>query len=227
LALWQQLASEVRPLPDDFDRWAASPVIVGDINRFVQKTWSARRLRDAMEAFSGAALVHDIANPNSVVHSEYINLQDGDWSDLILTHSPDEFVSEIPLMVAGMKLVVEGGEFREIVNGNTLPMNADYFVKWARSYFVGLRDPAGRWGVRSAGPNLRLVPDPCALCTGDERIELSEYLEGRYYPVPVGGGVLRVRMDGKAERLVEKSDGSRGTIVEDIRSVLFPEDRSR
>ncbi len=223
LDLWQHLEAEVRPLPESFTSIADLQVVVGDINPFIQKTWSRRRLEEATQAYSGAAVVHDVAGPRSVVHSDYKDLHEGEWSDLILTHSPDEFVSEIPLMVAGMKLEVKDSRFRELVNGSSLPLNADFFIKWNRGYFAARLDDSGRMAVRSTGHTLRLVSEPCAFCPGDLRVELYEYLDGRYYLLTEVPGELRRRADGKVERLIEHPDGSRGTIVEDVREQVFPE----
>jgi len=65
--LWKQLYSEKRPQRSSLTKkeFDAAPVIYGDINDYIERTWSKERFQDAVNAFKDAVVIHDIAVRNS------------------------------------------------------------------------------------------------------------------------------------------------------------------
>ncbi len=223
--LWQKLAEEVRPLPPECESngFSQARILRDDINKYIQKTWSNQRLLDAKSQYEGCALIHDVAGPKSVVHTDYNCLLSGVWRDLILTHSPDLFTSQIPLMQAGMCLLVHRNKFYEFVGDRPFPFKADYYFKYDKRYFVGKVCPDGKWKVLR-GPKGLYIQEPQSANNGDEvvaSVRVFESAGGRYFEYRGEQGVFSVRRDGRVEFLHEEPTGSRGEIVEDLREREF------
>lgn len=146
LELWKQLYSEKRPqryslTKKEFD---AASVIYGDINDYIERTWSKERFQDAVNAFNDAVVIHDIAVRNSVVHTDYRKLK---YTALqkdktILTHSPDTMTSHWVLSETEKCFKVKRNVFFEVVGDVLYPCNADIYHKEAGKYYVGYKNTA-------------------------------------------------------------------------------------
>ncbi len=220
-ALWRALAEEKRlprlPLPRAaFDR---ARVVYGHINDLVERTWSRRRLEAALRAYDGAVVIHDVANPGSVVHTDYRCVPRGQAAFLLLTHAPDRFVSEFPLALSGKTFVLDGDRLDEEVAGRRHRLAADVYVKDLDLPKVGFRDPRGPFKVMERGGVLRLAP-AAERAEGREvmRVRLLADVLGRYLPLlDAPRQRYQVRPDGTVERVTETARGSRGVVVRSLR----------
>ncbi|MBZ0156954.1 MAG: hypothetical protein K8I29_12190 [Alphaproteobacteria bacterium] len=224
--LWKQLCSEKRePRRGMAERdFEAAAVLYGDINDYIERVWSGERYRDAVRAFDGAVVIHDIAIRNSVVHTDYRKLGNAVLSRerTILTHSPDRMTSEWVLSRAGKFFVIRGGSFSEKVGERLYPLNADVYHKEAGRYYAGYRNEEGKYTVYEKDGVLGIP------LNGQEgegtplyRIDLYEDISGRYFPRLEGGNMTySERGDGQVERVEYSAAGSRGEVVPDHRDRL-------
>ncbi|MFO0753508.1 MAG: hypothetical protein U0411_09325 [Thermodesulfovibrionales bacterium] len=221
--LWKRLCSEKR-IPRhgmavrDFE---AAAVLYGDINDYIERTWSEERYRDAVCAFDGAVVIHDIAIRNSVVHTDYRKLGSAVLSreKTILTHSPDRMTSEWVLSRAGKYFMIKGDAFYEKVGDRLCPLDADIYHKEAGRYYAGYRHEGGRYTVYRKDGVLGI---PLSGKEGDGaplfRVDLYEDIGGRYFPrLEERNAVYVEREDGQVEKVVYSPDGSRGEVVRDRR----------
>jgi len=221
--LWHRLFSEKRPQRLGMDRseFEAAAVIYGDINDYVERIWSERRYREAMEAFRDAVVIHDVYGANSVVHTDYAKLKSTalDRTRTLLTHSPDRMTSEWALCDSGKTFLIKDGGFEEVVAGERYPMNADIYHKEGGRYYVGYRNESGRYTVYEKDGLLGLsAEDGKVRGTPLFRVDLYEDISGRYFPVLEDETkVYRERADGRVEVVEISGDGSRGRIVESVR----------
>jgi ribonuclease BN (tRNA processing enzyme) len=225
--LWKELYTEKRMHSlgsMSRDEFESAPVIIGDINDYIERAWSEERYREAVKAFEDVIVIHDVAICNSVVHTDYERLDETGLvrKKTILTHSPDRITSEWVLCDVGKTLRIVGNEFYEVVGENLYPMDADIYVKDLGKYYVGYRRDNGRYRVYEKDGLLAVTPDDRG---GDGatflyRVDLYEDISGRYFPKIEEGskaGYFK-RRDGKVDRLEFTEEGSRGTVVEDQRN---------
>jgi ribonuclease BN (tRNA processing enzyme) len=228
--LWKQLYSEkrdrhLRMTKNDFE---AASVIYGDINDYIERTWSEERYIEAMRAFYGAVVIHDVSTRDSTVHTGYDRLSNTSLEKhmTILTHSPDTLTSEWALCSPEKEFRIYGCKYFEVVNDRLYPMNADIYHKEAGKYFVGYMNEEGKYAVYHHNDILdiseKLPVNADILC----RVDLYEDISGQYFPkLDVEHAFYRKRKDGKVE-LVEISEyGSRGEIVADCREELLKRSR--
>lgn len=226
--LWKTLAGEKMPqrLPMPGKEFEEASVIYGDINDYIERTWSDERYREAVNAFRDSIVIHDIAVRNSVVHTDYRKLHNTvlDKEKVILTHSPDTMTSEWILSKAEKYFRISGGSFREAVGENLYPLNADIYHKEAGKYFVGYKNEKGNYTVCMKDGLLSLSPKAhLEAGTPLYRVDLYEDIAGKYFPVLDGGNAIyHERHDGKVERIEFNETESRGRIVEDQRKRLCP-----
>ncbi len=226
--LWEELCREKREqrLAMPGKEFEASSVICGDINDFIERAWSEERYRDAVTAFDGAIVVHDISLGRSVVHTSYERLHKTTLrrEDVILTHSPDKITSEWVLCKAGKTFGIRGKRFFEVVGDKLYRMNADVYHKEEGRYFAGYKNDKGRYTVCEKAGKL-------SLSSGEEgdgrhgrplyRVELYEDISGKYFPkIERENARYLERRDGRVELLEFTDKGSRGKIVEDQRERL-------
>jgi glyoxylase-like metal-dependent hydrolase (beta-lactamase superfamily II) len=226
--LWRELCTEKRPqkLGMTAAAFAAAAVIEGDINDYVERTWSEERYRQAVATFEGAAVIHDVSTRNSVVHTDYEKLHRTTLrrESTILTHSPDRMTSAWVLSNAGKVFRVRGSGFVELAAGRSYVMNADVYHKEEGKYYVGYRNDAGRYTVCERDGLLSLdlrcgPPDGVPVF----RVDLYEDIHGRYFPrIDQPDAVYLRRTDGKVERTDFSAEGSRGRVVENQRDRLNP-----
>jgi hypothetical protein len=227
LELWEQLYTERRPRRGNLtdEEFAAATVIHGDINDYIERTWSEARYREAVAAFRDTVVIHDIATRKSVVHTDYRRLDHTvlEKELTILTHSPDKMTSEWVLSRGDKTFRIKGKEFFEMVDDAPAQFTADIYHKEDGHYFVGYRNPAGEIGVHDDDGILRLSTDPHR---GEGkllyRVDLYEDIGGRYFPrLDDELAFYRLRPDGKVELVETSPTGSLGRIVEDQRARLF------
>jgi hypothetical protein len=224
--LWEQLYTEKRtPSFEITNReFEFASVLFGDINDYIERTWSEERYREAVRAFEDVIVIHDVAMCNSIVHTDYEMLDETvlDRDRTILTHSPDRITSEWVLCDVGKAIRVVRNNFYEVVEDNMYPMNADIYQKDIGKYYVGYRSDNGRYGVYERHGLLMVSADDGKNAEAPlYRVDLYEDLSGKYFPKLEDGDCLYFqREDGKVERVEYSREGSRGRIVEDERDRL-------
>jgi ribonuclease BN (tRNA processing enzyme) len=225
--LWQALHTEKRPQRLNIPRseFETASVIYGDINDYIERTWSSERYHDALSAFDDAVVIHDIATRRSVVHTDYSRLQHTvlKKDSTILTHSPDKITSEWALSKAEKSFLIQGEKFSEVVGTRLFPMNAAVYHKQEGRYFVGYRNPNGSTVVYENGGILNLGGE-WDKEKGTElfRVDIYEDIGGKYLPKLAAGYFSHYaeRPDGNVELIVHDEAGSRGTLVQDLRGAL-------
>ncbi len=230
--LWKQLCSEKRPqmLRMSKKEFESASVIYGDINDYIERTWSEERYRDAINAFSGAAVIHDISVRNSVVHTDYEKLDNTTLRKdrVLLTHGPDRFTSEWALSNAGKTFVVRGCRFLEMVDGELFPLDADIYHKEEGKFYVGYRNKHGKYPVYEKKGLLQFASyDGSEVGRHLFNVDLYEDIGGKYFPKLENGKCIYLeRSDGRVELLKFTEEGSRGKIAEDQR-VVFAKKRNK
>jgi len=225
--LWKQLCKEKRArktimLDKEFE---TAPVIYGDINDYIERTWSEARYLAAVDSFKDAVVIHDISVGNSVVHTDYEKLGNTtlEKEKTILTHSPYRLTSEWALCNSGKTFRIRGRSIFEVVDGELCPMNADVYHKEAGKYFVGYRNECGQYTVYNNNGQLRFSSeDGTAVGEPLYRVDLYEDIAGKYFPKLEQENVMYFkRPDGKVEIIETSVEGSRGRLVENHRKMLF------
>jgi ribonuclease BN (tRNA processing enzyme) len=225
--LWKQLYREkrTRRLGISQKEFESSSTIVGDINDYIERTWSEDRYREALKAFEDAIVIHDVALCNSTVHTDYDKLDETllQRDKTILTHSPDRITSEWVLCDVGKTVRVVGNKFYEVVDDNLYPMDANIYMKDVGKYYVGYRNDSGPYRVYEKNGILTVSTDEKKDVDAFlYRVELYEDISGKYYP-KIEDDCCRYlrRKDGKVERIEFTEGGSRGEVVEDERGRLL------
>jgi hypothetical protein len=225
-SLWRQLCEEYRP--QNFrslsrDAFEKSSVIYGDINDFIERTWSRQRYVTAVNAYRDAVLIHDVARKDSIVHTDYADIADVPIRELFFTHSPDNLTSLRPILTSHRKLVLRDGRVHESVKGRLHPFDADVYVHHFSRDLVGYRAENGAYKVignngllgiaEAGGPEKELL-----------KVDLFEDIRGEYYPLLEDTKKSYViREDGKVEEVTRLQDSSKGRVVQDLRGTLKTE----
>jgi ribonuclease BN (tRNA processing enzyme) len=226
--LWHELMSEKRPqkLFGSREEFEAAAVIYGDINDYVERIWSRERFQDALSAFDGAVVIHDVATRKSVVHTDYRRLEHTVLKKelTILTHSPDKMTSEWALSKAEKTIHIKDKTFSELVGTKLYPMDAAVYHKQNGKYYVGYRNPNGAVTVYENDGILNLGGE-WNWENGTElfKVDLYEDVGGNYLPKLAEDDPSRyvLRDDGNVELVTYSADGSRGVVVENLRGKLF------
>lgn len=224
--LWKALADEYRPQRLGISRreFEEAYVVYGNINDYVERIWSRRRYEQALHAYDGAVVIHDVSDPGSVVHTEYPKIARSPHRPLILTHSPDRFTSELPLAIAGKTYVIRGNEVtEEVQGGEQLPLDADAYHRNFGKAYVGYRNPNGAYRIVEKGRGYVDVVPRDASVPGKTlyHIDLFEDIAGRYLPVVESPNEEYVtRPDGQIEHRTYTERGSRGRVAKDQRKRL-------
>jgi ribonuclease BN (tRNA processing enzyme) len=226
LELWRKLATERRtPERPVYGReFESAEIIHGDINDYIERTWSEERYNEAVGTFTDAAVVHDVSIRYSVVHTDYAALDRTVLTreQTLLTHSPDRMTSEWPLSQAGKYFLIKDHCFMEIVGELLYPLKADIYHKEEGRFYAGFKNPVGATGVYDKNGILSVEGDG----TADKgeiiyRVDLYEDIAGGYYPrLDQAGAEYVERRDGRVEIVEFGEQGSRGRVVENCRQLL-------
>ncbi|MBI5936709.1 MAG: hypothetical protein HY850_02560 [Betaproteobacteria bacterium] len=238
LPLWQSLYAEKRTPKADLagKAFLDAELLVGDINDYIERTWSEARYREAVAAFEGAAVLHDITSRYGVVHTEYHGLAETvlDPEHTLLSHSPDRFTAiGWKLVRTGKRYRVENRRFVEVGrDGASWPLDADVYHRHDGRFFAGYRDEAGAHCVY-AQAGYHSVDKVGAEGRGEPlfRLKLFEDVAGAYLPsLGEAERFYRARPDGRVELVSPTADGSHGRVIENLRPrgrSVSPEEMAR
>ncbi len=222
-SLWKELAEHRRQQcferisKDEFEK---SSVIIGDINDFIEKTWSWQRYEAAISAYNGSIVIHDVARKNSVVHTDYCDIGNSDIKNLIFTHSPDNLTAWRPILRSGRILVLRNGEVFESVKGQLYPLDADVYVKHFSGSFVGYKSENGAFKVIEKDGLLGVVTQDSP---GESLLQVDLYMDidGEYFPLLNDASKeYRIRPDGKIEEVTFGQSTSQGKLAKNLRTKI-------
>jgi hypothetical protein len=186
------------------------------------------RYERAMKLYDGRVLFHDVAGKNSVVHTDYEAIASRGHDRLILTHSPDRFVSQHMLTLTGKTLRVIGQDFFEEVNGDLWELDADIYCKAAGDFYAGYRNSRGSHNVYVKNGILGIAPVGTK-ADGEivMRVNLYVDMQGHYLP-PLESPNERYQRgpDGRFYHVSYTRNGGRMRVVESVRGQV-PELRRR
>jgi hypothetical protein len=221
--LWKQLCEEHRPQQFDTisrEEFEKSSILFGDINEFIERTWSRERYESALSAYQDCVVVHDVARRNSIVHTDYADISDAPIEKLLFTHNPDNLTAFRPILKSNRTLVLHHGEVYESVKGRLYPFDADVYVHHFSCDLVGYRAETGDHKVIKKDGLLGIVKtdEP-----GEElmRVDLYQDIGGEYFPLLTDqdrGYVLRE--DGRVEEVTRLRNTSRGRVAENVRGQI-------
>lgn len=222
-SLWKELCDEYRQQKFeaiDRNRFEKSTVLYGDINDFIERTWSRKRYEAAMSAYKGSIIIHDVAGKNSVVHTDYPDIRNAPIEQLLFTHNPDNLTALRPILTSGKKLVFQKGAIYESVNGHLYPFDADVYVHHFSSNLIGYLSDSGAYQVVEEGGLLGIEkaekPDRAIM-----RVDLYQDIDGEYFPLLTeADSSYRKREDGKVEKITYSEHSSRGIVVENLRGKI-------
>ena len=221
--LWEKLYSGKRTqrLSMTKKEFEAAPVIYGDINDYIERTWSRERFEDAVRSFEGAVVIHDITARRNPVHTNYRSLKNTALKkeNSILTHSPDTMTSEWVLSEADKVFRIKGDSFYEVAADGLHPFDADIYHKESGRYYVGYKNESGNYIVYEQDGLLSISrAERPQSGKALYRVDLYEDIGGRYYPkIENKNALYRMRADEKVELVKFDEEGSRGEVVEDLR----------
>lgn len=148
--LWKSLSETKYNVSEKIrtDYFKDNLVINDYINDYIERIWSNERYETAMNFYNIANIIQDVAFVNSIVHTDYPNIKYiKNCKNLILTHSPDVFVSLYPVFNSGKKYLFREYNYYEIVDNKAYINNADVYYKNNGSYFVGYKSNKGKFFV--------------------------------------------------------------------------------
>lgn len=221
--LWKQLCEEYRPQRfetvsrEDFGK---SSIVFGDINDFIERTWSRERYETALSAYRDSVVVHDVARKDSIVHTDYADIAHAPIEKLLFTHNPDNLTAFKPILKSNRKIVLRDGEVYESVKGRLYPFDADVYIHHFSCDLVGYRSEGGDYKVIEKGGLLGIVK---ADEPGEElmRVDLYEDIRGEYFPLLLDQNrSYMVREDGQVEEVTRVGNSSRGRVVENVRGKI-------
>ena len=223
--LWKKLCLRRRPGKTHMQvkEFEEAAVIYGDINDYIERTWSEERYADAVEAFKGAVVVHDISAHNSVVHTDYERLDRTvlDKEMTLLTHSPDHMTSEWALCNTEKVFRIRGGNFFEVVGNKLYPMDADVYHKEEGRYYAGYVNENGKYEIYEKNGLIGCSRHASGMGRPLRRVDLYQDISGMYFPkIEDENTFYFKRNDGKVEIVEPTAEGSLGRIVENQRPRL-------
>jgi ribonuclease BN (tRNA processing enzyme) len=224
--LWEKLYSSKRTHKHKMSKkeFESATIISGDINDFIERTWSKERYNEAINAFQDVMVVHDVAHNYSVVHTDYEQLDKSVLrkNSTILTHSPDLITSEWVLGDTEKTFKIKGNSFFEKDGNNLYPMNADIYHKEPGKYYVGYKNENGQYGIYEQKGLLKISPvDKQYNGKHLYNVDLYEVISGKYFPrLEDENSVYLRRKDGKVELVHFTDEGSNGKVVDCHRESL-------
>lgn len=219
-SLWKKLYQEYRPQKFESisrEEFEESSIIYGDINDFIERTWSRGRYESAISAYDGSVVIHDVARKNSIVHTDYPDIKDIPADRVILTHNPDNLTAFEPILTSRRRLVLREGEVFESVHGRLYPYDADVYVHHFSGEFVGYRSEKGAYEVIEKDDLLGTVESgkskDCLM-----RVDLYQDIKGEYFPILTDPlKYYRVRPDDKVEEVTMHETATTGRLVKNMR----------
>jgi ribonuclease BN (tRNA processing enzyme) len=225
-SLWKSLCEEYRPQSftsttrQEFER---SSIIYGDINDFIERTWSRRRYESALAAYRDSVVIHDVARKNSIVHTDYADIAQAPLAQLIFTHSPDNLTAWRPILTSHRRLVLRNGQVYEAVKGALYPFDADVYVHHFSCDLVGYASADGQFVVIEKDGLLGVVGVGGAEA-GLMTVNLYQDIQGEYFPLLLDPKkTYGVRGDGKVEEVTHYSRWSLGRVVQNRRGRIKSE----
>jgi len=219
-SLWKQLYEEYRPQKFDSisrENFEKSSIIYGDINDFIERTWSHERFEAAISAYKGSIVLHDVARKNSIVHTDYPDIKKAPIDNLLFTHNPDSLTAWRPILKSGKNLVLRDGQPYELVRGKLYPFDADVYLHHFSSDLVGYKSKRGAYKVIEKDDLLGVVTADHPQ-KGLMRVDLFQDVGGEYFPVLNDPDkYYSIRHDGKVEEVTFDANSSTGRVVENMR----------
>jgi len=222
VSLWKQLCEEYRPQKFESitrEEFEKSSIIYGEINDFIERTWSRERYEAAISAYEGSVVIHDVARSNSIVHTDYVHIADAQIDNLIFTHNPDNLTAWRPILTPGKRLVLRDGNVYEAVKGELYSFDADVYVHHFSCDLVGFRSERGQYKVIKKDGLLGIVKaeDPEE---GLMKVDLFHDVGGEYFPpiLDEPNKYYCLRQDGKVEEVTFDENASFGKVVENVRN---------
>ncbi|HJX35078.1 MAG TPA: hypothetical protein VJ373_07880 [Desulfatiglandales bacterium] len=220
-ALWKELCETCRPQKFESisrDSFEKGSIIYGDINDFIERTWSRERYESAMAAYRDSVLIiHDVARKNSVVHTDYPDIASAPFDNIFYTHNPDNLTALRPILVSGKRVIIKEGKIYESVKGSLFPFSADVYVHHFSCDLVGYRSENGAFKVIEKDGLLGIagIEDPGKQIM---RVDLYQDIKGEYYPILLESDrCYRPRPDGKIEEVIIHKRSTRGKVVNSLR----------
>lgn len=219
-SLWKELHEEYRPQKFEAigrKEFEKSAIIYGDINDFIERTWSRERYETAMSAYEGSVVIHDVARKNSIVHTDYPDIGNAPIDNLIFTHIPDSLTAWRPFLTSGKRLVLRDGNSYESVKGKLYPLEADVYIRHFSGNFVGYKSKKGAYKVIEKDDLLGIIEfgHPGK---GLMRVDLYQDVGGEYFPfLNSPDKYYSRRQDGKVELVTFDENSSIGRVVENLR----------
>lgn len=200
-----------------------SSLIFGNINDYIERIWSKERYNKAMEYYKTKAIIHDVAGLRSVVHTDYPNIKSIECPNLLLTHTPDTFVSIYPLVHSGKKYILRKNKFYEIIDEKYYELNADAYCKKNGNYFLAYKSAKGKFNIIEYENELldirQDIPNGSSLLF---KADLYYDLTGQYFKINSFDEIknYRLRADNKIEYVKWSKKTSTGTVKKSMRNNL-------
>ena len=128
----------------------------------------------------------------------------------LLTHSPDNYVSYIPLTYKDKKYIIQNKKIFENSNNKNYELNADIYVKYQLRYFVGYKNSNGLFAVIENDNGLLELKKRTEINQSSKDVEyynLFEDIDGAYYPADSELNNIYIKMKNKIYKSVEKENG--------------------
>lgn len=222
-SLWKELYETHRP--QNFknisrDIFEESSVLYGDINDFIERTWSRQRYERAIHAYDGSVVIHDIARSNSIVHTDYADIAAAPFKNMFYTHNPDNLASSRPFLSSGKRLLLREGKVYESVKGELFPFDADIYIRHWTGDFVGYRSENGAYKIIEKD-SLLGITHRNSKEEGLMFVDLYVDIKGEYFPVITNAEkYYRAGPDGRIEEVTIKNGSSSGRTVENMRGKI-------
>ncbi len=223
-SLWKELYETHRPQYFENisrDKFEESSVIYGDINHFIERTWSRERYERAMAAYEDSSIIiHDVAQKDSIVHTDYSDISNTAFDNMIYTHNPDNLTSTRPILSSGKKLVIRNSKVFESVRGELFPLDADIYIRhWAKN-LIGYKSKDGPFKVIEKDGLLGIV-EKDSTEKGIMNVDLYEEINGEYFPLLTEADEFySQRPDGQIEKIKITKDKTFGQVVEGLRGKI-------
>ena len=173
-----------------------------------------------MKAYEGSIVIHDVARKNSIVHTDYQDIANAPFDNMIYTHNPDNLTAWRPILCPGKRLVIRDGMAHESVRGRLYPFDADVYVHHFSGDHVGYQSEKGAYKVIERGGLLGIV-DVDHREKGLMRVDLYQDIRGEYFPVLTDPNkYYRTRPDGRIEEVTICGNRTSGRVVENIRDMV-------